>query len=116
MLRQFAADAGNGKSNFKQPSQTEPEKEKQQRHAGDKIWRLKLKSPAEMMTARAQQQQQRHNRPERHQNTQRVQGSVGAHLLAFVTRRLHQRQPLDEQHREHTRHQVQNQSAEKCQT
>ena len=114
-LRQLAADTGDRKPNLKQSRQAESEKEKQQRHAGDEIGRLKLKSPAEMMTARAQDQQQRNDRPEGHQNSQRIHRAVSAQPLALVTRRLHQRQPLDEQHRKHTRHQVQNQPAKKCQ-
>ena len=51
--------------------------------------------------------------PERDQNARRVDEAVRAQLVPLLAAGLHQRQPLQKQHRKDAGHQVQQQSAEK---
>ena len=109
------ARTGERESDFELAGEGEAEEEEQCGHQREKYGRLELESPAEVRAGRAETEQQGHQRPEGNENAGGVDESVGAQLMPLMVARLHQRQTLDEEHREDAGHEVEDESAEEGQ-
>ena len=66
----------------------------------DKSGRLQLKSPAELIAARAQDRERAGERPERQQHAEREHESVRDDLAALVAGLVDEAEDLDPEHRE----------------
>jgi hypothetical protein len=112
---QRTAGAGQRQPNLELPRQRKTKEEQQPRHQRQKHRRLELESPAQRCSRRAQPQQHAHQHPERNQNAGGINQPMRPQLVQFFMAGVHQRQPLQKQHRKNARHQVQQQPAEKGQ-
>ncbi len=109
MLRlKVLAHAHRRRADLKHARHVQAEDQEESRQRVVEARRLQLKAPP-----LPQRHHQAAQRPKRKQDAQRVDQPVQHHLLPVLPRLLHDAHHLDPQHREHARHDVQDQTAHK---
>ncbi len=107
-----AAGRGHGQAKLELPRERQREEEKEACQHDNEHWILQLKTPPSLAPGSANDEQDSDDHPERNQDPCRVHKTVQPHAAALLAGRIDQRKPLQEQHREDARHQVQDHAAQ----
>src|ERR1700722_4937141 len=115
LLREFAADAGEGEADVKQARERECEEEDSRGEKGEKDGRLELEAPSGLAAAGAESEQNTDDGPEGDENAEGVDEAVAAEVLALLAGGLQEREAFEEEDREDAGHQVEDDAAEEGQ-